>query len=67
MLHHCPNFLEDDLPSYDNDSIWGQQCFPPPRAFLCEDPDMRMPLIELEGNVRLNVTLILTTNTRSYV
>ena len=34
---------------------------------MCEDPDMRMPLIELEGNVRLNVTLILTTNACSYV
>ena len=29
----------------------------------CEDPDMQMPLIELEGDVRLNVTM----NTRSYV
>jgi len=33
----------------------------------CEDPHMQMPLIELEGDVRLNVTLILTTSTHSYV
>ena len=33
----------------------------------CEDPGMQMLLIKLEGDVRLNVTLILTTNTRSYV